>query len=53
MRKTKYVMGWPSRVFESSVQSYIFNLLKNFFLVNRPAKMLGLYVVRVNLDVLQ
>ena len=33
--------------------SCIFVLLKKFFLVNWPAKLLGVYMIRVNLDVLQ
>ena len=33
--------------------SYIFSLLNFFFLFNQPAKLLGIYIVRVNLDVLQ
>ena len=32
---------------------YIFSLLNFFFLFNQPANLLGKYIVKVNLDVLQ
>ena len=53
--RAKQSTPWTGQVVCSSPMwlSYIFSLLNFFFLFNRPAKFLGMYIVRVNLDVLQ
>ena len=52
---TKQSMLWTGQVVCSNPMwlSCVFSLLRFFFLFNQPAKLLGIYIVRVNLDVLQ
>ena len=46
-------MGWTGRVLKSHVAFVCFLFAEVFFLFGPPAGLLGIYIVRVNLDVLQ